>query len=207
MCSLKDDRDINRELNQFIRFAILVSTAIAAGCVIFRKYIILILFSGQFMRAYDLLAIQAIGDIFFVLFYIFTSSLAARRRFRDVVVLSVLAYNGLLLSAYYILTHYVSFGITGLNIAIACANIMLAAIALIYWRFDTGFKLLPDNVSLIVKSSGLIILIMLIPDSDIFMTIAKTAVSVLWFFVAITRDEMNSFAGLVVSKFKRNADR
>lgn len=201
MCALKNNKDINRELNQFIRFALLVSTAIAAVFIIFRKYVILILYSSQFLKAYDLLAVQVIGDIFFILYYIFATSLTARRKFRDVLI-SMVVYNGVLLLAYYILTHFTALNLLSLNMAIAFSNIILAIAAVIYWRFDTGFILSSVNTGLFIKSMCLVTVIFLMPDTNILISAAKAAIAIVWFFVSVTREEASSFTRLLFSSFR-----
>jgi len=205
MCALRENRDINRELNQFLRFAVFASTAIAAGCIIFRKYLILVLFSAEFMKAYDLLAIQAAGDIFFVLFYIFVTSLTARRKFRDVVLISMVAYNAALVGLYYGLSHFANFGINSLNIAIAAANVIFTAVALVHARFDTGFTLSGINIGLIFKSAALIALVLFIPGTGILACLIKTAIAVIWFAVSVTPQEAKGFAALILSPFRRKA--
>jgi O-antigen/teichoic acid export membrane protein len=205
MCSLKEDRDINRELNQFIRFAVLISTAIAAGILLFRKYIILTLYSSRFLQASDLVAVQAIGDIFFMLYYIFATSLMARRKFKDAVIFSMLAYNGMLLLSYYLLTRFAAAGLLSMNIAIAFSNGILAVIAMVYWRFDTGFALSRLNAGLFVKSAAFIAILSLVPDRNIFVTAAKIGVAALWFIVSVTRAEFTGVIQTFASKLKKKA--
>ena len=203
MCAMKENTNINREINQFIRFTVLAATAIAAGCVIFRKYIIFVLFSGQFMKAYDLLAVQAVGDIFFIIYYVFAASLTARRKFRDIII-SMAAYNGILLGLYYVLTHFGAYDLLTLNIAIAVSNFILAVAAFIYWRFDTGFTLSSINTGLFIKSALLVAMILLIPDKNILVTGLKIALAAAWALVSVTRDEASGLRALILSKLKRN---
>jgi PST family polysaccharide transporter len=200
MCSLKEKRDINFELGQFVRFALFVATAIAAAFIIFRKYIIVALYSAQFMKAYDMLAVQAVGDIFFVIFYIFTASLTARRRFRDVILFSMLTYNGSMLAVFWLLRRSAACDIITLNAAIAGANAVLAIVAVAYWRLDTGFTLSRANLGLILKSALLLTAILLIPDVNLLSTAVKTVCAAAWFFFSVTRDEAKGILRLISSR-------
>ncbi|MCX5677982.1 MAG: oligosaccharide flippase family protein [Candidatus Omnitrophica bacterium] len=203
MCALKDNKDINRELNQFVRFAVLVSTAIAAGCIIFRKYIILILFSGQFMKAYDLLAIQAIGDIFFILFCMFSTALMARKQFKGVILISTIGYNAVLLLSYLTLTHFSIIGFRSLNLSIAFTNLMLVAVYMIYSKYDTGFVLTGNNIARIMKSVVFLGIIYFIPDVNIGSVIIKIAVGLGWIALTISKDEARRCAEAVSVYFNK----
>lgn len=207
MCALRTNRDINREINQFIRFTLFASTIIVSGLIIFRKYIILALYTREFLNAYDLLAIQGIGDIFFILFCMFSTSLMARKKFKGVVLMSTLGYNAALLALYYILTNFSGFNFRSLNIAIALANISFVIVYMFYYKVDTGFLLAKKNFNLFIKSMLLIIIIYFIPDINVLAFMIKVAVSLAWLILAVTRDEVKDFAGLVFNSFKKNANR
>jgi PST family polysaccharide transporter len=203
MCALKNNDDINRELNQFVRFALFVSTAVAALCIIFREYIILILYSREFMPAYEILPIQAVGDIFFILFYIFNTSLLARKRFKSVLLVSTFGYNISLIVLYLIFTRLTAVGFQGLNIAIALANLGFAAALMIYHKVDTGFSLTRSNVELFFKNVIFIAIILFTPGRSIAVIGLKIILSVAWLFIAITRQELKSSIDLVMSSFKK----
>ena len=199
MCSLQAEDSINRELNRFMRFTLITSTAIAAGCVIFRKYIINILFSGEFMKAYDLLAIQAIVDIFFVIFSMFSTSLMARRKFTGVVLVSTATYNLVLILSYFLFASFFHFDFRSLNLAIALTNIIVVGVFVVYAHNETGFIVSKANLVFFAKSAVFMAVILLIPDKNVIMTIAKVAVAFAWLFVSLTKEELKSAHGLVVS--------
>ncbi len=203
MCSLKKNEDFNREINQFIRFTLFATTAIASILIIFRRYIILLLYSSEFMKAYDLLAIQVIGDIFFVLFYMFNTSLIARRRFKGVVFIQMLGYNLALVLLYYFLTNFSDFNFRNLNLAIAITNFIFVIIHIVYHRMDTGFLLTRKNIQLFIKSMLFLILIYCIPDINVLTIIIKIAISLAWLTLAVTKNEAKDFVGLVFRFFKK----
>lgn len=203
MCSLTNADGINRELNQFVRFAVLASTAIAAVCVIFRKYIILTLFSGEFMKAYDLLAIQAIGDIFFILFCMFSTALMARRQFKAVIWISTIGYNGLLMLVYLIASRSDSIGFRSLNTSIAVTNFILVMVYMVHARYDTGFIITRANRARIVKSAASLAVICLIPDAGIATVVLKIAFAAAWIALTISRDEMARFIEEASGYFKK----
>ncbi|GEM_PF-5481822 len=200
MCALKEDKDINRTLNQFIRFALFASTGIAALCIIFRKFMIHILFSGKFMMSYDLLAIQATGDIFFVLFYMFGAALIARKKFKSVLLISTLGYNAVLIAAYYLVSNVFGAGYCSLNVAIALASVILVVTNILYSGFDTGFKVSLNNAALFIKSAILISLVLLIPGSGIAVILIKLGLILIWLFFSATRQEIDS-ANIAVRSF------
>jgi len=197
MCSLKTRADINQELNQFIRFALFTATGIAAFTIILRKYAILILFSGKFMQAYNLLAVQAVGDIFFVLFYMFSAYFTARKKFGSVILISTIGYNAVLLLFYYFFTHLSGFDFRSLNLAIALTNLILVLICIVYMRLDTGFSLVWRNLTLFIKCMVLLIVVYAIPDSNILVSAAKTAIVGMWLLFSITKDERRNSLKLV----------
>lgn len=203
MCALKSNADINRELNQFIRFALFASTAIAALCIIFREYIILALYSREFMAAYGILPIQAAGDIFFIIFYVFTTSLLARKKFKSVMLLSAVGYNATIVAIYITLTKFLMIGFESANIAIACANLAFATALMIYHKMDTGFVLNNNNVKLLIKNAIFIGVIYFLPGTGILAAGAKSLLSVAWLFLAFTRDELKSSYELVTSSIKK----
>jgi PST family polysaccharide transporter len=206
MCALRSREEINREINQFVRFTLFASTAIAAGLIIFRRYVILMLYSGDFMSAYELLAIQGVGDIFFVLFCMFSTSLMARRKFKGVVFISAIGYNLFLVSSYFALTRMAGFGLTGLNLAIALTNIVFVAVYLAYYRWNTGFLPTRQNIRLFIKSALFLAVIYLIPDIDVLTVIAKVAISLLWLAVAMTREDAKGFAELIFFRGRAQND-
>ena len=203
MCSLDSNKDINRELNQFIRFTLLVAVAIASASIIFRKYIITILFTSKFMQAYDLFAIQAFGDIFFVLFCMFSTSLMARKKFKSIVLISTLGYNAVLILSYLCLTRIFFAGFMSLNFAIATTNVALVAIFLVYSKFDTGFLLTRQNLSLLTKGMIVLAAIYLIPDRSILCSLGKISAALVWVVLSVTKTEMKTFLGYVSSRFNK----
>lgn len=202
MCALKSKADINREINQFTRFAVLAASFIAAVGIIFRKFIILILFSDKFLRSCDLLTIQVTGDIFFILFCMFSTSLMARRKFKGVIYIAALGYNAVLISLYAIFSNISSINLLSLNMAIAVSNIILVAVHIVYAGADTGFRLAGKNVSLIVKSGMLIAAVCFIPDKNILITIMKAVMIAVWLFSSVAKEEIAGFAKTIFSSLK-----
>lgn len=203
ICSLKNRDEVNRELNQFARFILFASTSIAACCIILRKYIILMLFSERFMKSYDLLAIQAIGDIFFVLFCMFNASMMARRNFKGVIFIQTAAYNVVLLLSYLLLNNYSKFAFRNLNMAIAMANVTLVIVHMIYAKFDTGFVLAGRNISLFIKSMIFLAIISFLPDVGISTFLMKIAMTIIWILLSVRKDEAKSFGELVFSSLRK----
>jgi O-antigen/teichoic acid export membrane protein len=205
MCALQNKDDINRELNQFVRFALFASTGIAALCVIFRYYIILVLYSKEFLPAHGLLAIQAVGDIFFILFYLLNTSLLARRKFRSTLLVSTLGYNIVLVALYMILASFTGCGIASLNMAIMLTNLFFAAGLILYHCVDTGF--LPDsrNTQLLLKSAICVAFIYMIPGNEIWRILVKMLIGGAWLISVFTRDEFKRFREVLLSYFKRRA--
>ena len=203
ICSLKNGDDVNRELNQFVRFVLFASTAIAASCIILRKYIIYILFSEKFMNSYDLLAIQAIGDIFFVLFCTFNASMMARKNFKGMIFIQTIGYNLVLVSSYLIFTNYSNFNFRSLIMPIALANTTLVIVHMICARFDTGFVLAARNISLFLKSMIFITLISLLPDINISTFLLKALIAIMWLYLSVRKDEAKSFGELLFSSIRR----
>jgi O-antigen/teichoic acid export membrane protein len=205
MCALQDDDAVNGELNQFVRFTLIASTAIAAGCITFRKYIIYVLFSGEFMKAYDLLAIQAVGDIFFVLFSMFSTSLMARRKFAGVITISTAGYNLVLLGSYFLLGRFLHLGFRNLNVAITVTNVIMVAVFLIHSRKETGFTVSAGNLALSAKCAALISLLILVPDSGMMFTAIKILCACAWLGISLTRNEISGGVTAAVSFFKRRS--
>jgi PST family polysaccharide transporter len=207
MCALRTKEEINRELNQFFRFSVFASTAIALGCIIFRRYVILILFSRKFVSAYDLLAIQAVGDVFLILFIMFSTSLIARKNFKSVIVISTIGYNLVFVSMFFFLHKMFSFGFRDLNIALAFTNFALVVVHMMYARHETGFTLTGGNGILVVKSGLFLALILLLPDRTILDIAVKLALAIVWAIFSMTRKEMDSSTQAAFSLFKRWKDR
>lgn len=203
MCALRENVDINRTLNQFIRFALFASTGIAALCIAFRKPMIYVLFSGKFMKAYDLLAIQAVGDLFFILFYMFGTALIARKKFKSVIVISTLWYNASIVAMYYIVSHFCAAGYQSLNIAMASASAILVVTNIIYARYDTGFTVAWGNTVLFIKSLVLLALILVIPDKGFATILVKLALILAWLLLSATKFEIKSSRDLIVSIIKK----
>lgn len=203
MCSLREKEDINRELNQFVRFAIFAAAAIAAGAIIFRRYIILVLFSHRFMEAYDLLAIQAVGDIFLVLFSMFSTALMARRKFAGVLLISTAGYNALLCATYLIMARVPHVDYRSLNLAIAVSNAVIVAAHMIYARIDTGFTVTAKNVSLAVKTAVFVGILLIVPDNTVAAVAGKIALAAAWLALSVTRDEAAHGFDLARSFIKR----
>ncbi|MCM8790645.1 MAG: hypothetical protein NC938_02985 [Candidatus Omnitrophica bacterium] len=204
MCALGEKKDVNRSLNEFARFAIFASTAIAALCIIFRRYMILILFSSEFMKAYDLLAIQAIGDIFFVLFYMFNTSLIARKKFDGIIWIQTIGYNVALLGSYFVLRIIPFVDFRSFNIAIALTNILFVVAQAAYFHLDTGFSFTKHNIRSLVLSLAVLALLLAIPDGDLLAFLIKIAVLLGWIFLSVTKEEIRSLFSFMAEFFKKD---
>lgn len=202
MCALQNKEEINRELNQFIRFALFASTGIAALCIIFRYYVILMLYSREFMDAYNLLAIQAVGDIFFILFCIFSTSLLARKKLKPVIFISTIAYNMVLIFLYMLFSGVPQFGFQSLNMAMAATNLILVVVLMVYSKIDTGFTPSGKNIALFIRSAILIAAIYFLPNKSFLSVILKMALVPVWLILSVTKQEAKSFADIALSSFR-----
>jgi PST family polysaccharide transporter len=202
MCALGKNDGYKRVLDQFITFALFISTAAAASCIIFREYIILILYSREFMPAYGLLPIQAAGDIFFVIFFILNTSLLARRRFKTVILASTMGYNAVLVSLYLVFANVFGFDLKSLNAAVALTNIVLVAALLVHHKFDIGFIPSRRNAWLFLKSMALVAVLSFLPGEGVFGILTKVLISLLWLAATVTKEEFKSSMEFLSSSFK-----
>lgn len=70
---------------------------------------------------------------------------------------------------------------------------------MVYAHNETGFIVSKANLVFFAKSAVFMAVILLIPDKNVIMTIAKVAVAFAWLFVSLTKEELKSAHGLVVS--------
>lgn len=205
MCAIKDNTGINHEVNQYIRFTLFASTAIAAPVIIFSKYIVLLVFSRDFLSASGLLAIQVTGDIFFVLCCMFSTSLMARKKVKALIWISMLGYNLAIVCFYFIFAKLCGLDIKSLNMAVAAANVVFAVIYTIYYKLDTGFSLAIENKGLLIKSVILLMILWYLPGANIMTFLVKSFIIPAWLFLSATKKEMDGFRSFVLSFVKERA--
>lgn len=114
LATLESANDIKKEINSVVLFVLPFITLVALFIYLLRDYIIVILFTPDFLVARDLFAIQLVGDVIKVISWLYAYPMLAKKATKYFIGTEVFfGCTWVMLSLYFIEKH----GISGANIA------------------------------------------------------------------------------------------
>lgn len=148
------NNEIKTLVNEQSYFAILVSTPIILGMLLFSKFTLTLFYSTEFIAASDLLRWQLIGSIFKIISWPLAFILLAKNKGKLFLASEIIFYAVYLVSAYLI---YPTYSINALGIAYLIAYLVYLIIVLAMAKYHTEFEWTSENTAIISINSALII--------------------------------------------------
>lgn len=157
IAGLTIDSDLTHELNNTIRFIMLIMVPLVLVLVVFRVLIILTLYTSEFLLAEPLFYFQFLGDLFKALSWVLGIWLVPRSKL-ILFVLFDLIFNLNLIIIYKLLLQNSDVGITSVSVAYLTAYFIHFIINLYASREKIGFRFSVKNLKLILLSIAFLVL-------------------------------------------------
>jgi len=167
----------NFEINKILRFILLFVTPAIAFLFLLRKLVVLLVFSEEFMGSIALFPIYLFGSFFFLVGYIFSATLLARKKLKMYSIVN-LGQNLLYVLLFTILLN--KSGLMAIPIAYLVANVLTVAINVIYQLRMMKIKITIDNIRLFVFSIIFICIVFFVPQRTLVVYISKYFLFLAW---------------------------
>ncbi len=187
------------EINKTLRFCVLGAMPFIIGIYLFRYQAIQILFSKNFIPSSELFQLQLSGDLFYLIFYIFGTSLMARGHLKAYVI-SNLGYNASFIGLFIFASPYL--GLKSIVLAYAAANFMWA---LALWFYHNRFmeaRIVSKNRFLVIISVSLIVFLLFMDASPI-VSACKSVLAVVCLYFTLTEIERKKMHQLIITKVSK----
>ncbi|MFI5173804.1 MAG: oligosaccharide flippase family protein [Terriglobia bacterium] len=149
MSALREESSLSAELNHTLRASLLAIVPIISVLLVLKRFLVLVLYSPQFLPSVNLLEIQLIGDFFKVIAYVFGVALLSRSRLIPWLVLD-LFWDAIFIGLSYFLIDRV--GLVGVAMAFLGAYFTISVGYVIFaWR-SMKIHISGSNLKLILFS-------------------------------------------------------
>jgi O-antigen/teichoic acid export membrane protein len=188
MSALREESSLGEELNHTLRASVLAIVPIISALLVLKRFLVLLLYSPQFLPSVSLLEIQLIGDFFKVIAYVFGVALLSRPRLTAWLVLDLFWDVVFIGSSYYLLGRV---GLVGVGIAFLGAYFAMSiGYALYAWQ-SMKISLNTSNLKLIGLSVLALALIAWAAHAPLPVAAAVAlAVLALWLVVCFRKSEI-----------------
>lgn len=187
---MKNDSDLTSEMNNTIRFIVLVMVPLILSLVIFRKYILLLLYTSDFLSAESFFKYQYLGDFFKAVSWVLGIWLIPRSKLFFFVLFDlILNFN--LIFIYKLFINYTDFGITGVAVAYLISYFIHFVVNLILARKIISFRFTGQNFKLLwISIFTLVILTFISFSSAVAGYILIIPTALFWFLLNVKRNEI-----------------
>jgi len=187
ICNNIDVDKKNNELNEVIRFIILISVPIIVITGIYiGRFLLKILFSNQFLLAFEFLPFRFIGDYFYLINSALTFIFMAQSNYKVVLMVSII-YNGLILSLSFLLPIYVGF--KGYFMAyLLAAFLIFIMISLILKKRHT-IRIFKQNYNIILFSALVMIACFFLAQNK-YLQFIIIPIIIIWLFANFSVEEL-----------------
>jgi PST family polysaccharide transporter len=196
MCQADSNEFRVGEINRTIRFSLLCLVPIVAVLLAFRTPIVYLIFSKEFLPAVRLFPLQLLGDGFFLIGYILSTSLLSMGALR--------AYAGLSFGQYFLLIIVFWFlmprlGVLGLVGAYAASNAVFAVLNYAYHVKVIGLRFVPKNRHALGWSLATLIAMALVPGGSVYTMVVPMVLLGIWALLVVERHEVSEAVAMVQS--------
>ncbi|OGW83749.1 MAG: hypothetical protein A3C47_01620 [Omnitrophica bacterium RIFCSPHIGHO2_02_FULL_51_18] len=203
-----DNREINKAVNDSLRFLCYVLMPVIAGLILWPAFFIEVFYSREFFAAVPILRLQLLGTVFDIANHALGSSVAAKGKYRALYVI------GTVHSVFYFGLSWLFFlrwELPGLAFGFAIANILVTAMLFYLNRKYFSFTLSRENFGLFLSLGlwlGLAFFVAMSHDGFIVKA-AVTALGIPWAYFNLTpreRDFLFTRARALVSGRRSGGD-
>lgn len=188
MSALREESALSAELNHTLRASVLAIVPIISALLVLKRFLVLLLYSPQFLPSVSLLEIQLIGDFFKVVAYVFGVALLSRPRLIAWLVLDLFWDAVFIGSSYYLLGRV---GLVGVAIAFLGAYFVTSVGFALFARRSMRIGLNAANLKLIGLSVVALASIAWAAHATLPVSAAAAvAVLALWLVVCFKKSEI-----------------
>lgn len=207
LSELKNKELINMEINTTLRFTFMLIIPLLSSLFIFRKYIILLLYSKEFLPSTELLYFNFLGDYFKAFSWVIGAWLVPSGRIKEWVFFSLIYYFSFIF-IFVILLYFFNLGLKSVVISYFISYLIFSLINLYFITKYNEFKFSKINLKLLPLSILFLIIILSVANyNPNYGFILFIPVMILWFKFIITTKELTQSYELVKTKilaFKTN---
>jgi PST family polysaccharide transporter len=200
LCELRNNDEINDELNGIIRVAFLIIMPIMFFILIARSPIIFLLYSADFLDATIYMPIQIIGDFFKLLVWALGMYLLPMKRLYAFIVINIIIDIMLVVLAHFLINIYDLHGIT---ISFTFSHLLGFVILFGYSKKILKFKFWPINRLLVLTSFAALIIIIASENflSFEFFLMCSVLIISLWTYLCVQKKEVNQLKYYLKSEY------
>lgn len=200
----RDNETINTELSHNLRFLLLIITPMMLVFLGYRDILVSLLFSKNFADTTDLFIPQFAGDLFRVGAALFGLWLIPRRKIKQIIIIDVI-FNTVLISTVYLFVAVLNKPLVYVSYAYAISFGLHFLMYFVYSSVSIKFR--ADKIILLTffltfASIAAVSYLSLI-DSKISYYFTP-AIIIVWFFLAVKRDEINKTKNLILDYINKN---
>ncbi len=181
--------EVRKEINKTFRLALFLATASIFGLLIVKDFVVLLLFSSEFLPATQILGLQLFGDFFKVIGWSMGVALLPLKRLKAFVAIDVI-WSVLFVSIAYKLIPI--FGLKGAVLAYLFSYLFHAAANYLYLRKTIGFGLLTKNFRLLVSSAVLLAFVVFFFEPSLQGYFLAGLLFMMWVVFTVTREEFKT---------------
>lgn len=202
LSALKDKESVNLEINNTFRLTLLMMVPLICFIFIFKDYIILLLYSKEFIGSGSLLFFSFLGDYFRAFSQVIGAWLVPDSRFKAWITFSLMYYVMFVLF-YFILSALFDIGLRSVVISYFVSNLLLSAANLWYIIKHNKFRFSSINLKIFPLSFFIVLIILIVSDfNTLFGIILFVPGMVLWLKFSVKKDELVRSFALVKNKLK-----
>lgn len=203
LAEISDVKIINIEINNTLKFMLIIFTPMIILFYIFRIYFISILYSNAFISAENLLFYQLIGDFFRVLSWVFGLWLLPALKIKEWFIFDLIFYI-LFLSIFSILFYFYQKNILMISIAYLISYFLHFLINIFYIIKKLKFKFDKNNLQILIISFLLIILSFFI--SRYYLSTGYYIIPfllIIWSVGVFSKNDMITISNIIKSKINK----
>ncbi|MFH1790778.1 MAG: oligosaccharide flippase family protein [Candidatus Omnitrophota bacterium] len=184
LSAISDPASFNIEINKAVKFILTFLVPCAAGIFLFKRAFVILVFSSEFLPSLGLFRLYLIGSMFYIMTYLFASTLLAGKRLRAYTLINI-AQNALFAGAFAVLVK--TFHLTAVAAAYAGANIVSACLYFLYLRRQMGFSFSRENINLLAAGCALTVFVFFVPFESAGWVALKAALIAGWFAFSLRK--------------------
>jgi len=175
----------NAEINNAIKFILIFLTPVIAGLYILKEFVVLLIFTSEFLPALEMFPAYLMGSFFYMLGYVMATVFLSKKRLKIYFLIS-LAQNILFVILFYLLSG--KYGIKGLAFSYLSANLFSAAAMGLYavraMKYTVNIQILR-----IFSISLLVLIAVLFAPGGIMWNSAKAVLTVIFMLMVLGKKE------------------
>lgn len=192
--ALKDAKAVNLELNTALRFILLFLTPILGAIALFKKELILLIFSGEFLPGMELFPMYLLGSMFYMLIYLLGTNMLASKRLKPFLLMNV--GQNLFYAALF--TVFIKkMGILGISAAYLITNAVWFAVIFVYQLGTMELKIYAGNVRIFALGMVLMAVVFFAPSGYAALFVVKCAMLAAWLVFVMGKREKALFRSFI----------